>query len=257
LKIEKNRIFYHVLINKLLEGMEYYLGLGVNFEIYVNSEFIDNHSQEQIDSINRQFQKTNTLKRIHGPFMDLSPASPDVRIRNLSIQRVIAGLEICHKLECDNIVLHSHYDPVYHKRHIDEWKVSSKKTWKEISDYSKNFNITVNIENSEDDSPDAVFYLMNEYPAFRACFDLAHYTIFGAMNWKDILKRYPKGSINEVHLSDNDGKEDLHLVLGEGCVEIKSFLSELELLGSDAAITVEPHSRQEMVKDIEYMRYLS
>jgi sugar phosphate isomerase/epimerase len=257
LKIGKNRIFYHVLIGKLLDGMEYYLGLGVNFEIYVNSEFIDNHRPQQIDFINRQFQKTNTLKRIHGPFMDLAPASPDTKIRSLSMQRLISGLDICRKLECDNIVLHSHYDPVYHKRHLDEWKADSKIVWKEISDYSKNFNITVNIENSEDDSPDAVLYLMNEYPAFRACFDLAHYTIFGAMNWKDILRKYPKGSINEVHLSDNDAIEDLHLVLGEGSVEIKKFLSEPELLNSNAAITVEPHSREEMVKDIEYMRYFS
>ena len=189
--------------------------------------------------------------------MDLSPASPDSRIRSLSIKRLMTGLDICRKLKCDNIVLHSHYDPVYHKRHFDIWKENSKTAWQEISDYVNKFNITVNIENSEDDTPDAILFLIKEYPAFRACFDLAHYTVFGTEDWAGILKRYPKGSINEVHLSDNDTTEDQHLVLGEGSVEIKKFLSELKLLGGNAAITVEPHTRDEMSKDIEYMRDFS
>jgi sugar phosphate isomerase/epimerase len=257
LKIEKNKIFYHVAVGNLLDDIGYYLGLGVNFEIYVNSEFIDNHKPQQIDFINTQFRKTNTLKRVHGPFMDLSPASPDDKIRSLSIKRLMAGLDICRKLKCDNIVLHSHYDPVYHKRHFDIWKENSKTAWQEISDYVNKFNITVNIENSEDDTPDAILYLIKEYPVFKACFDFAHYTVFGTMDWKGILKRYPNGSINEVHLSDNDTTEDQHLVLGKGSVEIKKFLSELELLGVNAAITVEPHTRDEMSKDIEYMRDFS
>ena len=257
MKINRNRIFYHIAIGRLLEDVEYYMGLGVNFEIYVNSEFIDHHRPDQIDCINKQFQKNNILKRIHGPFLDLAPASSDIRVRDLSRQRMLSGIDICRRLECDNIVLHSHYDPVYHKRHLDKWGANSKLVWKEISDYSKAFNITVNIENSEDDNPDAIFYLIKEYSVFKACFDIAHYTIFGLMDWKEIFKKYPKGSINEVHLSDNDTKEDQHLVLGKGSVDIKYFLNEIELLGNKIAITIEPHSKEDMLKDIEYVRNLS
>jgi len=257
MKIDKNRIFYHIAVGRLLENIEYYMSLGVNFEIYVSSEFIDHHKLGQIDCINKQFQKNNILKRIHGPFLDLAPASSDIRIRDISRQRIVSGIDICRRLECDNIVLHSHYDPVYHKRHLDQWRANSTFVWKEISNCSKALDVTVSIENSEDDNPDAIFYLIKEYPMFKACFDLAHYTIFGLMDWKEIFKAYPKSSINEVHLSDNNTREDQHLVLGEGSVEVKYLLDEIELLDSNIAITIEPHSREDMLKDIEYMRNFS
>jgi sugar phosphate isomerase/epimerase len=255
-KINEDRIFYHVAAGKLLENMAYYMSLGVNLEIYINSEFIDHQKPEQIAYINEQFKKNNVKKRIHGPFLDLAPASPDAMIRDLSRRRMLSGIDVCQALKCDNIVLHSHYDPVYHKRHMGQWEANSGMIWKEVCLRGKAFNVTVNIENSEDDNPEAIFYLMKTCPAFKACFDLAHYTVFGSAGWKEIFKRYPKGSINEVHLSDNDTREDQHLVLGEGSVEVKKFLDEIKLLGNSIAITVEPHSDEDMVKDIAYMRTL-
>jgi sugar phosphate isomerase/epimerase len=253
----KNRVFYHVPVNELINDMKYYISLGVNFEIYIDSEFIDSHKPEHIEFINNEFKKSNIFKRIHGPFVDLSPASPDPEIRDISMKRMIAGISICRKLECDNIVLHSHYDPVYHKRHFDDWKNNLKTVWDVIDVFSRDSGVIINIENSEDDTPDGIFHLLEEYPLFKACFDLAHCTIFGTAGWKNILKKYPEGSINEVHISDNDTKEDQHRVLGEGLVDIEDFLNEIKQLGDNIAITVEPHSKQDMLKDIEYMRNFS
>ncbi|MDD5504555.1 MAG: hypothetical protein PHV77_04485, partial [Candidatus Omnitrophica bacterium] len=102
-------IYYHVPVHSLIKDIRYYLDLGVNFEIYINSDFIDNHNQDSIELINREFAKVKAAKRIHGPFLDLAPASSDTRIRNLSKQRMLSGLRVCKALGCDNIVLHSHY----------------------------------------------------------------------------------------------------------------------------------------------------
>jgi len=257
MKIENNRIFYHVPAHSLIEDMGSYLKLRVNFEIYIDSNFIDSHTKDDIRIITSSLGKKNILKRIHGPFLDLSPASPDIRIRRLSLERLHEGLGICSKLGCDNIVLHSHYDPVYHKRHFDLWQKHSKEVWDNIASTADRLNITVNIENSVDDTPMAVLFLLRQYPLFRACFDLAHYTIFAKGRWDAMLRQYPEGVINEIHLSDNDLTEDLHLVLGTGSVDVTGFLTALDTKGIKPAVTIEPHTMEEMIKDIQYMRNFS
>ncbi|MFA5068744.1 MAG: TIM barrel protein [Candidatus Omnitrophota bacterium] len=252
-----NNVYYHVPVHRLIHDIASYLDLGVNFEIYINSDFIDDHRHGCIEMINREFRKMKAGKRIHGPFLDLAPASPDARIRDISKQRMLSGIRLCRALECDNIVLHSHYDPVYHKRHKPDWQRYADMVWADVEALSKELGITVNIENSEDDNPQAIFYLLDKYPSFKACFDIAHYTVFGLAHWKDIFDLYPKGSVNEIHISDNDTTEDQHLVLGQGFVDIKGLLRGLLLAGNKAAITVEPHSKTDMIKDVEYMRNFS
>lgn len=256
--IPRDNLYFHIPVRRLLEEIEQALNLGVNYEIYIASAFIDNHKASEIELINRGFRQKNLLKRVHGPFMDICPGSSDKKVRALSQQRMLAGIELCSRLECTDIILHSHYDPVYHKRHFDEWLDLSVRVWDNVDKQAKKAGITIYIENSEDDTPEAVVAILQRYPSFKACFDLAHYTVFGAAGWEECLNGYPYGAVGEVHLSDNDGKEDLHLVLGKGCVDIKGFLEEMDRRGEKPVITVEPHSGEDMLLDMKYMeRFVS
>ena len=88
---------------------------------------------------------------------------------------------------------------------------------------AKKKNIAVHIENSIDDSPSAVAAILKAHAFFGACFDIAHHNVFNPNGWKDALDKYPIGSIKEIHLSDNNGCEDLHLPLGEGSLDFKEF----------------------------------
>ena len=252
--IPSQRLYFHMPVYRLLNGFDQYLSLNVNCEIYINSEFIDNHRPLDIRRIRSGFEKKGILKRIHGPFMDLCPGSSDKKVRALSRERILEALNLCADLGCSDIVLHSHYDPVYHKRHFDEWLNFSKMVWDDVSASAKKSNVTVYIENSEDDSLEPIIAILKEYPCFKACFDLAHYTIFGAESWMDALRRYSKDSIGEVHLSDNDGKEDQHLVLGEGSLQVELFLSAIDAYSDQPVITIEPHSDEDLLMDIEYMK---
>ncbi len=252
--ISPQRLYFHMPIHRLLDGLGDYLSLNVNCEICINADFLDNYKPREIERINRGFNERNILKRIHGPFMDICPGSPDKKVRGLSQERILSAIKLCSRLQCNDIVLHSHYDPVYHKRHFNDWFNFSKIVWDNVNAQAKKSNITVYIENSEDDTPEAIIAILKEYPLFKACFDLAHYTIFGACGWREILRRYPKGSIGEVHLSDNDRKEDLHLVLGKGSVDIEPFLEEIDAYEERPVIIVEPHSNEDLLMDIEYIK---
>jgi len=241
-------------VYRLLDSLDDYLDLNVNCEIYINSEFLDNYKPQEIEKINNAFKDRNILKRIHGPFMDICPGSSDKKVRDLSQERILSAIELCSMLGCSDIVLHSHYDPVYHKRHFNEWFNFSKIVWANVSREAQKSNVTVYIENSEDDNPEPIIAILKEYPLFKACFDLAHFSIFSSGNWRDILRRYPKDSIGEVHLSDNDTKEDLHLVLGQGSLEIEPFLAEIDTYKEKPIITIEPHSNEGLLMDIKYIK---
>ncbi len=241
-------------IYRLLDGLDDYLDLKVNCELYINSAFIDDHKQRDIERVKNGFKEMGVLIRIHGPFMDICPGSSDKKVRALSQERILEALRLCVGLGCNDIVLHSHYDPVYHKRRFDEWFNFSKMVWSNVNAVAQKHNIVVYIENSEDDSPEPIIAILREYPLFKACFDLAHYSIFGKENWQDLLRMYPKGSIGEVHLSDNDEKEDQHLVLGEGSLDIEPFLAEIDTYKEKPVITIEPHSNKDLLMDIEYMK---
>lgn len=252
--ISSQMLYFHMPVYRLLDSLDDYLSLNINCEIYINSEFLDNYKLREIKQINNGFKKRNILKRIHGPFMDICPGSSDKKVRGLSQERILSAIKLCGSLGCNDIVLHSHYDPVYHKRHFNEWFDFSKIVWDNVDAQAKKSNITVLIENSEDDAPEAIIAILKEYPLFRACFDLAHYTVFGACGWREILGRYPKGSVSEVHISDNDKREDLHLVLGEGSVEIEPFLAEIDTYEEKPVITIEPHSNEALLMDLEYIK---
>lgn len=258
MKIAKNRLYYHIPAHRLLKNFDESLRPGVNYEIYTPSWFIDSYSRSDIDLINRSFRQKGISKRLHGPFMDLCPGSSDKKVRALSRQRILAGLKLCQKLECRDMVLHSHYDPIYHKRRFGDWFDYARGVWRDVSAEAEKRGIKVYIENSVDDTHKAVMAILKECPAFKACFDLAHYTVFGADDWKDILKAYPQGSIGEVHLSDNDATEDLHMVLGHGKVDVEGFLSELDKREEEPVITIEPHSAEDLLLDMKYIeRFLA
>ena len=252
--ISSQRLYFHMPVYRLLDSLDDYLDLNVNCEIYINSEFLDNYKLQEIEKINNAFKERNILKRIHGPFMDICPGSSDKRVRDLSQERILSAIKLSSLLGCNDIVLHSHYDPVYHRRHFNEWFNFSKTVWANVSAEAQKSNVTVYIENSEDDTPEPIIAILKEYPLFKACFDFAHFSVFGASNWRDILRRYPKAFIGEVHLSDNDTKEDLHLVLGQGSLEIEPFLAEIDTYKEKPVVTIEPHSNEDLLMDIKYMK---
>ena len=251
--IAKDHIYYHVPVHRLLEEIEAFMSLGIGCEIFIRADFIDSYSKEDISLINTAFDKHGLRRKVHGPFVDLNPGSTDIRVRELTLNRFLRTVKLCSMLKADSIVFHSHFEPIFYRRHFDEWLKNSEIVWNRVVDASEKLGISINIENSIDESPDAVLATLERHPSLGACFDVAHYNVFSPKGWKDAISRYPRGSIREVHVSDNKGNEDLHLPLGEGNIDFEEFFSEIIKRNEDPIITVEPHSKEGLTKNIEFM----
>ena len=252
--INRDRLYVHVPVHRLLEQLDDFLQLGFNAEIYINSEFIDNFSDRDLGILNSAFKKHGLSKTVHGPFIDLNPGSADRRVRSLTLQRFLVSMDLCRKLDAKALIIHTHFDPIFYGRHFKEWVDNASPVWEQVIEDAKRHSMPVYIENSIDDSPEPVLEILKNHPYFGACFDVAHYSVFTDTDYKQILDMYPVGVIKEVHLSDNKGEEDSHLALGEGTIDFKDFLARIVERKEDPIITIESHSIEALKKSLGFMK---
>ncbi|NQT90342.1 MAG: sugar phosphate isomerase/epimerase [Candidatus Omnitrophica bacterium] len=252
--IPRKNIYIHAPIFRLLDRLDEFLTLKMNAEIYIISDFVDNPRPECIERINSAFDKSGLSRKIHGPFMDLNPGSPDKKIKQITLERFTDALRLCTELKADSMVLHSHYEPVFMREHFKKWLDNSMAILEDVSQDAQKRKISIYIENSLDDSTKAVGALLKAHPYFGACFDVAHHHAFNPDGWKRALEGYPQGSIKEVHLSDNNGDEDAHLPLGTGSINFEEFFAEIEKRGEGPVFTIEPHAPEDLVISLEFMK---
>lgn len=255
MKLTRDKIYFHAPYRMLLSGLDWIADKGINCEIYADGAALDTYTKEEIDKINSVFEKKGLKKIIHGPFFDLNPGSRDPKIRDFTAARFMETFDFCAKLRTDHIVLHSGFDPIFYKDSPHLFLSLSMPVWKEAAKAAAEKKITVAIENSIDPDPEIVVGLLQDLnsPDFEACFDAGHYYAFGKMSPFEAMKWYPDNSIGEMHLSDNKGDFDTHLPLGEGDLDFKGLLIEVRKKGREPIITCEPHSKEDIERNLEYL----
>ncbi len=231
---------------------------GHYWTILILSKSITLYPSEDLIKIRRFFQEYDLDKTVHGPFMDLSLASVDPLVRNLTLKRYKQALEFCKQIYAKNIVFHTGYSPIFHREHKEQWLERTVSLWKKILPAAVDEGITVAMENTIEDSPDIPLALIKELDSdyFKACFDVAHYNVFSKDSIRDCLNAYPD-IIVEVHISDNSGKFDEHLALGDGNIDFDGFFAQLSSRRIEPLITCEPHDRQSLLRNIDYLRNAS
>lgn len=255
MRITKEKIYFHAPYRMLLSGIDWIAERRINCEIYADGSALDHYTEDEIGKINAVFEKNGIKKIVHGPFLDLNPGSRDPRLKDLTLERFVAAFDFCGKINANHIVLHSGFDPVFYKDASDLFLSLSMPVWKEALKAAEAKKIVIAIENSIDPDPEAVVGLLRELnsPSVEACFDAGHYYAFGKMSPFDALNWYPDGSIGELHLSDNKGDFDTHLPLGEGDIDFRKLLSEVWKKGREPIITSEPHSKEDIERNLEYL----
>ncbi len=251
-----NGLYFHVPYKTLMENLDFISQNLINCEIFFDSTALDECQKEDIGLINSTFEKYNLSKILHGPFMDLNLGSLDPVIREATYKRYEQTLELCRSLNANRVVLHSSFFPIYYDSYLKKWLKNAVSGWSRLLDKAREYGITVLIENSIDKSPKAILGLLDEIKDknLKACFDFGHYYIFGEKNGLEYIREYPRESIGEVHLSDNNGKIDQHLGLGKGSLPIPSFFNILDELSIKPVITVEPHSIKDILVSREYLK---
>ncbi|UCG77806.1 MAG: sugar phosphate isomerase/epimerase [Nitrospirota bacterium] len=190
---------------------------------------------------------------IHAPFIDLSPAAIDDRVREATMYRFDQLLKVAQVLRPGVIVFHSGYEKWKYALEIDIWLEKSLLTWRDILGRCQKLGIKIAIENIFEDTPDNLFLLAGEMGSedFGLCFDTGHFNLFSSISLDEWIGK-TREHIIELHLHDNDGRSDAHGSLGSGSFDFHELFSLLK--GRDDILkTIEAHTPEGALKSLEIL----
>ena len=242
----------HVPYSRLSEYSDFIKENRLNLEIYFGSAVLDSVSLADIQGLRRMFDYGPSLS-FHGPFMDLSPAAVDSKVRKATTERFFHVLDIAEILRPRAIVFHSGYEKWKYALDVSFWLEKSLLTWRPVNERASEIGVKIAIENIFEDEPSNLKLLMEHMDSdnFGVCFDTGHCNLFSRVpltDWLDALNPY----IAELHLHDNDRSADQHLPIGEGTFDFARFFALLN--PNDCVYTIEAHTPEHVLKSLEYLK---
>ena len=197
------------------------------------------------------YRSSGRTTALHGAFMDVNVGSGDEKIRRISEERCRESCRQAMALGAEYVVFHTSAEPFLRGGYLDRWSGQCADFFLSLVE---EFPLTLCIENSADLDSDAIGMLLQRTrsPRIGACLDIghAHYSPAGVARWFDALG----DDIRYLHLSDNGGRFDDHLPLGEGMVDWAQAHTLWQQLRRDTPITLETGGLEQVRRSLDYLR---
>ena len=189
---------------------------------------------------------------VHGPFLDLNPASYDSRIQAVTRERFEQAYAAAKALNATKIIYHSCFVPQIN--YYEGWVEQAVPFWKSFLD-NKPDDITICMENVFDGFPNYLKEVIQQvdHPAFGICLDLGHAHAFSSIpvtQWVEELDP----SIRHIHIHDNDGTKDSHLAIGDGTIAWDCVINALQKKCPAVDFTIENTSRGDLIKSLNFFQ---
>jgi len=206
---------------------------------------------QQADAIH----KAELTATIHGPFHGINLGSRDAHIRQFSETVLCGAIEACRSFESPLVVVHTGFTPQLAPKSRAKWLKNFLPALTRVLKTAREHQVFLAIENTYEEDTELFHVIFNEiaHPHLRMCFDTGHAVCFGKVPPCQWLEEFGD-RICHVHLSDNDGKNDLHWSLGEGVIEFRKLLRPLVESQQQVSVTYEvagpdvPASEQYLMK---------
>lgn len=207
------------------------LNIGIEIQDFTEPNLSEGEIKELVNNYKELLKDIPNIKSLHGPFLDLKPASPDEDIRRISYNKYLRTINIAKELEMDYIIFHSQINPYLNEPFISDLNNrQSKEFWKMITEEAKLFKGTILIENIFEESPQMLKDYMNtlNMEKIKVNLDIGHARLSKAPleEWISELKDH----ISYIHLHWNNGKHDQHMEPTDEDIEyIKSLLKQYKI----------------------------
>ena len=229
---------------------------GLNPEIGVDADALDRYQSSDLEVIAERLFEKGLSVTLHGPFMDLSPGSPDREVVSVTRMRLEQMLELVHVFRPKTVVCHTGYDEKRYWHMKDAWVEKSLEIWSWVGTMVRNEGSLLMLENVYEKGPDDMLILFEnlESQGVGFCLDTGHHSVFSNVPvgvWLDTLGRY----LGQLHLHDNMGGKDEHLALGRGKIDFRMLFSRLkeDRKSPPVIITLEPHTEEDLLPSLEYL----
>ena len=183
------------------------------------------------------------VSQAHAPWRTPKDGDPEERKRWLeAMKKSIRGTKT---LGCHRFVVHPLFPYMESAEHPEEVWAMNEEFIGALADYAKDYGVTVCLENM----PFPVFPIATVEHCMdmldrlgrdnlRICIDTGHAAIFKGSDVASAV-RLVGDRLEAVHIHDNMGKEDEHLIPGDGIINWDDFAAALKEIGFGKVISLE------------------
>jgi sugar phosphate isomerase/epimerase len=179
----------------------------------------------------------------------LSTADLTDRLRQASVDEVLASLEVATDLQPLKVVLHPSY-VMGLGAHVPELtRVHAMESLEIIVEKAHALGLCLCLENMFPRTqwlihPQEFVDVLAKFPTINLLLDVGHAHIGDAEGKKCLrfIEMFPD-RIGHLHVSDNYGKEDQHLPIGAGIIDFPRVVKALKKTGYNDTMTLEVFSR--------------
>jgi sugar phosphate isomerase/epimerase len=234
--------------------LEIFVQNRIQPEIGLDAEALDRFAPEDFSLVGRRLADSGCRVTVHGPFLDLSPGSPDPKIRSVTHKRLQQARAAAEPLCPETMVCHAGYDPARYSFIRKQWYKQAADTWNHHGRALWEKGIRLVLENVYEPEPGDLAELFEKIDADKIalCLDTGHLTVFSSFSLPDWLAELG-GRIRQFYLHDNCGKTDDHLGMGRGIIDFTPLQEWLKTAGSGPVITLEPHRREDLLHSLLFL----
>ncbi len=189
-----------------------------------------------------------TVDSIHAPLrLDGDISSPVERLRLRGIEAVENALDACRDLGVGILILHLNKE--LNQEELEPRVESVRRSMRHISDYAEERGVHLAIENVPEDPRDRILEeTLSTFPEkhIGVCYDSSHAQLTGSPF--GILQRYGD-RVTALHISDNWGVSDDHLLPFEGSIDWSEFGKIFQALKYEGTFLLEVEMRESLFKD--------
>ena len=184
-----------------------------------------------------------TVSQAHAPWRTPKDGDPEERKRwILAMKKSIRG---AHALGCHRFVVHPLMPYMDTAQNPEEVWAMNEEFLVDLADYAGEYGVTVCFENMPfPDFPIATvehdLKMLDKLQRdnLKICLDTGHAAIFEGADLTRVIRAIGD-RLEAVHIHDNMGKEDEHLIPGDGIIDWDSFAKALKEIGFNKVISLE------------------
>lgn len=247
-KIYVSQLFSDEEVSELLSKRK----IGVEIIDFGIGMVLDKEDNGLGDYLNRMGDKiAGKSLSLHGPFLDLNPASFDSLVLEATKKRYNQVYSIAKKLGADRIVFHSCYlENIYYK---DAYVSNSIKFWNEFL-ADKDDSIEIHIENVYESEMDHLIEIIDGVgnKKLSICLDIGHVNCYSKYPPEEWIEKLGC-RIGHFHLNNNDGIRDSHQGLRNGSLNIDNILKVIKKHCANSSMTFEISDFSQLDESIEVL----
>ena len=211
--------------------------------IEVPDEGLHTLNKRRVKSLKKTAEAQNLDFVVHAPWAGINIATPDPSLRHAVLKRLTKSIVLAGQLDCRLWLFHpgsktglSHFYP------DEDWQLHMESV-RALLRVARREGVEIAIENTPEPFPS----LMKSVDDFRRFYDeleddigmvldIAHANLNNQI--QDFIEQF-SAKIVHVHVSDNDGANDLHLGIGYGNINWEKFSKLVKTVNYGKLIVIE------------------